>query len=79
MIKTAYMPKKSNKPEPSAPKRNDRHKPSKQSRVRKSLVAPLEELAERNATSFPEEVNRAVREYLERNGLWPYHRSKEGG
>lgn len=52
-------------------KSSDRHKPSKQVRLRKSLADQLEVLAERNATTVPEEVNRAVRLLLEREGLWP--------
>jgi hypothetical protein len=49
----------------------DRHKPSRQVRLKKVLADRLEVLADRNATSVPDEVNRAVRELLQREGLWP--------
>lgn len=52
-------------------RKGDRHKPGKHVRVRAGFVAPLEQLASRNETSTPEEVNRAVRELLEREQLWP--------
>lgn len=49
----------------------DRHKPSKMGRVRGPLAEALEELADDNSTDFTEELNRAVREYLVREGRWP--------
>lgn len=52
-------------------KANDRHKPSRLIRLKESLAKRLEELADRNATSLTQEANRAVRELLEKNGLWP--------
>ena len=65
MSTIGFMAKK-----PAQPKK-DRHKPSKQYRVKKQLARLLDRLAERRASSGPEEVNRAVRELLEREGLWP--------
>lgn len=52
-------------------KKKDTHKPSRLVRVKAVLIDPLETLAEHKATSVPDEVNRAVRELLEREGLWP--------
>ena len=40
-------------------------------KVRPQLLPPLDELAERKATDVTELVNQAVRELLEREGLWP--------
>ncbi len=51
-------------------KRTDKRKPTRTSRVRLPLAEKLDELAERRSTSFAEEHNRAVRELLEREGLW---------
>ncbi len=56
-----------NKKKPQA----DRHKPSRMARVREILAKRLDILAERNATDFTEELNRAARELLVREGLWP--------
>lgn len=50
---------------------NDRHKPARQIRVNPKLAAALDMLAERNATSAPIEANRAIREMLQRENLWP--------
>jgi len=49
----------------------DRHKPARMVRVRQQLADQLEILADRRATDITEEVNRAVRELLERENLWP--------
>lgn len=49
----------------------DRHKPSRHVRIHPGLAEAADLLAERNATTFPQEVNRALREYLQREGLWP--------
>ncbi len=49
----------------------DRHLPSRQMRVRKRLADALDRLAERNDSTAPSEANRAIRELLEREGLWP--------
>ena len=49
----------------------DRHKPAKMVRVRIALDKQLEILAERLASDRTEQVNRAIRELLEREGLWP--------
>lgn len=75
MPTTACMAKK--KPqaaEPAAPK--DRHKPSRMVRVREALADQLDELVGRNASDFTEEVNRAVRELLQREGLWPVRKDE---
>lgn len=53
------------------PPSDDRHKPSRMIRLKERLAVQLEIVAERNATSLTEEVNRAVREMLQREGLWP--------
>ena len=59
----------------STPKRDkrkgDRHKPGRQVRIRSVFLPHLDRLAERNGTTAPEEANRALRELLEREGLWP--------
>ena len=68
MTDTEVMDEKSSRKKKSA----DRHKPSRQVRIKKQFIRPLEVLAERLATSVPDEVNRGVREMLERAGLWPF-------
>lgn len=50
---------------------SDRHKPRRTVGLRERLAAQLQILCERNATDLTEETNRAVREMLEREGLWP--------
>jgi len=55
----------------------DRHKPSRQIRLNLRLSVQVEKLADRNATSVTQEVNRAVRELLEREKLWPPSREEE--
>jgi hypothetical protein len=50
---------------------SDRHKPARQMRIHPLLAAQLDVLAERNATTAPQEAHRAIREMLEREGLWP--------
>ena len=40
-------------------------------RIRGAFRDPLRILAERRSTKLSVEVNRAVRELLEREGLWP--------
>lgn len=52
-------------------KKKDRHKASRMTRIKESLAVELEKLADQNATSITVEVNRAVRELLIREGLWP--------
>lgn len=59
-----------------AKKKTDRHKPAKMIRVRGPLAVQVEILANRNSTDATEEVNRAVREMLEREGLWPPSRKE---
>ncbi len=49
----------------------DRHKPSRMTRIRGRLADQLQKLVDRNETDFTSEVNRAVRELLEREQLWP--------
>lgn len=49
----------------------DRHKPARMTRIRLSLALQVDALSQRNASDFAEEVNRAVRELLQREGLWP--------
>ena len=58
------------KPE-SGSKRNDRHKPAKLVRIKPRLAAQAEVLAERLESDFTKVVNDAIREKLEREGLWP--------
>jgi hypothetical protein len=65
MPQTVSVPRKKKTPA------QDRHKPSRMARVRDSLAKKLDDLADRNATDFTEELNRAVRELLQREGLWP--------
>ena len=50
---------------------DDRHKPARMVRLKASLAAQLEAIAEENATNLTQEVNRAVRELLVREGRWP--------
>ncbi len=59
---TMARPKKNNK---------DRHKPSRMTRIRGRIADQLQRLVDRNETDFTGEVNRAVREMLEREHLWP--------
>jgi predicted transcriptional regulator len=49
----------------------DRHKPARLIRVKPPLAEQLDVLAERNTTSTTAEANRAIRELLEREKLWP--------
>lgn len=49
----------------------DRHKPSRMVRIKGALAVQLDKLVQQNATDMTEEVNRAVREMLAREGLWP--------
>jgi hypothetical protein len=49
----------------------DRHKPGRMVRIKQALAAQLERLAASNATNLTQEVNRAVRELLAREGYWP--------
>ena len=57
------MAKTKQKPEPNGDNRKFK--------VRKPLLDRLDQLAERNATDVTELVNQAVRELLERAGMWP--------
>ena len=45
--------------------------PAFQLRLDPRLMAPMRELAHRNARKITEEIRTAIREYLERKGLWP--------
>lgn len=49
----------------------DRHKPSRMIRIPERMAEQAELLAERNATSITEVAKTALREYLEKLGLWP--------
>ena len=40
-------------------------------RIKETLAQLVDVVAERRATDVTDEVNRAVRELLEREGLWP--------
>ncbi len=74
MSTIAYMPshkRETGKTPRNDPRKGDRHKPSRAVRVRSVYLRSLDALAERNGTTGPEEVNRALRELLEREGLWP--------
>lgn len=46
-------------------------KPTRWARVRLRLAAQVDVMADRNASDFTEEVNTAIREYLQRHSLWP--------
>ena len=52
-------------------KSTDRHKPSRMTRIPEKMAVQLEKMAEHKSTSLVDEVKQAVREYLERNNLWP--------
>ncbi len=58
------------KPKPKDAKQPER-KPARMCRIRESLAIAVDALVERNSSDFSEEVNRAIREYLERQNLWP--------
>jgi hypothetical protein len=49
----------------------EQRKPTRWARIRLTLAKQIDIIVAQNATDFTEEVNRAVREYLERNGKWP--------
>lgn len=54
--------------------KDEKQKPkaaSEQVRIKTVFTELLEVLAKRRVTSVPEEANRACRELLEREGLWP--------
>jgi hypothetical protein len=53
----------------------DRHKKRKMTAIREPLATIIEDMAKRYATDPTELVNRAVREMLEREKLWPPHPS----
>jgi hypothetical protein len=59
--------------------RGDRHKPRRMIGLPERLAVQLDKLAERNASRMTQEVIRAVREYLERNNLWPPPAGEKGG
>lgn len=50
---------------------SDRHKPAKMVRIRPRLAAQAEILAARRDADVTQIVNDALRELLEREGLWP--------
>ena len=50
----------------------DRHKPgARQVRIRQVFLPGLDELVRLNGSDLVEEVNRSVKERLEKEGLWP--------
>jgi hypothetical protein len=49
----------------------DRHRPSRHIRIPERLAKFLDQAAERNFTTAPQEAVRAIREYLERLGILP--------
>ena len=53
------------------PSTGDRHKPSHQVRVKKVFVPGLKKLADLHGGEVSDEVHTAIREYLQRHGLWP--------
>lgn len=53
------------------PAKPDRHKPRRMAAVRKHFHGPAEKLAARLGCDMTELVNLAVRELLEKHGLWP--------
>jgi hypothetical protein len=53
------------------PKDVAERKPYRWARVRDRLAQQLDKVVATNASDFTEEVNVAVREYLEKKGLWP--------
>jgi hypothetical protein len=55
-----------------AEKKNDRHRQQPfQLRLHRLLRQALADLAERNASDMTEEIRIAIRERLERAGMWP--------
>lgn len=57
--------------ETKAPSRKEQRKPARMVRVRELLALAGDKLAERLAKDLTEIVNDALREKLEREGLWP--------
>lgn len=52
-------------------KATKKRKPTRWARIRLQIAKQMDELVSRNSSDFTEEVNIAVRERLERQGLWP--------
>lgn len=80
------MPKKKPdadpKPTPTPPAAKDSvdlHRPRKMTAVREQFIAGVTELADRLGTDVTEIVNQAIREKLEREGLWPSKQKSEAG
>jgi hypothetical protein len=72
--------KKSGRRPKGRPKRiqaDDRHKPRKMTSIRHLFVDSVERVAERLGMDVTEWVNMAIREKLERDGLWPPAKSGE--
>lgn len=65
------MTKEKPKSKPGRPKSNRPHQPGKPVRIRAVYLPQVEDVAELNGTTVPEEVNRYVREGLQREGKWP--------
>ena len=57
---------------------NERYrKPRRIAGIPESLAKQIDILVERNQSDFTEEVRNAVREYLEKRGLWPIPKDKK--
>ncbi len=64
----------------SMAKKNDRHKrPLTGIRLHPLMRQQLEALVDRNTSSVTEEIRTAIRERLEKNGLWPPPAKPEEG
>jgi hypothetical protein len=53
------------------PKKKDYHRPSRTVRIPERLARLLDQLSDKNLSNLTQEAVRAIREYLERNSLWP--------
>lgn len=53
---------------------NDRHKTRKMVAIREPFIDLVQQLADSKVVDFSDEVNRAVLEMLQREGLWPRRR-----
>lgn len=83
MTTLALMPTQKGKNSKGAPKnvkgdakdeekgKGDRHKQSYQCRLPIAFFPGLQKMAELNGTDPSDEVRAAVREYLQKHGLWP--------
>lgn len=53
------------------PKKKDQRKPRMMAGIRSQFITGLDKMAEKLGEKATAIVNLAVREYLERQGLWP--------